>query len=454
MVLGAIAIFMLVRSVGESLVASPPGTSAAAASGGHDQPDALFHILLALGTVLALGRLLGKAGAALGQPPVIGELVAGLVLGPSLLGRFAPAAANEILPEWIGPELGVIAQLGVVVYMFLVGLELNVDVVRKRVHATVVTSHASIIAPFLLGSLIALYLYPRFSLAGVSFTSFALFMGVAMSITAFPVLARILTDRGISKTDLGIVSLTCAAVDDVTAWCLLAVVIGVSRNRLHSTAVVITLTVGFVAAMFMFVGPAVRRFLNTGDRPPTRERIAFTLLALLASALVTERIGIHAIFGAFLLGAVIPPDTALARSLTEKLHDLVTILLLPAYFAFTGMRTRVDLISGSAEWLTLGLIVFVATIGKFGGTLFAGRLTGMQWRSAAALGILMNTRGLMQLVVLNVGLDLNVISPTLYTMMVLMALITTIATTPLLDLLGTDLFHESEVTLATAGNRL
>jgi Kef-type K+ transport system membrane component KefB len=284
---------------------------------------------------------------------------------------------------------------------------------------------------------LALHLYPRLSTNDVSFTNFALFMGVAMSITAFPVLARILTDRGMSRTELGSVALTCAAADDVTAWCLLAFVVGVAQARVEGALVVVVSTAAFIATMFLVVRPLVVRLLShTGDRQPTEHLVALTVVGLLLSALTSERIGIHAVFGAFLFGAVIPHDSQLARTMTQRLNDLVTILLLPAFFAFTGMRTQVGLVSGPAEWALCGLLVLVATAGKFGGTLVAARLTGMSWNQGAILRVLMNTRGLMELIVLNVGLDLGVISPKLFAMMVLMALVTTLATTPTLHLLG------------------
>jgi Kef-type K+ transport system membrane component KefB len=282
------------------------------------------------------------------------------------------------------------------------------------------------------------YLYPRISTDAVPFTSFALFMGIAMSITAFPVLARILTDRGMSRSELGVIALTCAAADDVTAWCLLAFVVGVVQSQVGSALLVAVYTLGFIAIMFFVIRPAVAGLVRRrgGGASPGQGTVALVLVGLLLSALATERIGVHAVFGAFLFGAIVPRESGLPRVLTGRLEDLVTILLLPAFFAFTGMRTEIGLVSGAAEWAMCLLIIVVATVGKFGGTLVAARLTGMNWRAAAGLGILMNTRGLMELIVLNIGLDLGVISPALFTMMVIMALVTTIATTPLLELLG------------------
>jgi Kef-type K+ transport system membrane component KefB len=437
MLLAAAAFFLLIRSYGETLTAPPPGAAIGRAANAEAAGPAnvLFHVLLVLAVVAVAGRLLGRLLARIRQPPVIGEVVAGIVLGPSFLGRLAPDVAAYVLPPSIAPSLNVVAQLGIVVYMFLIGVELNVDRLRRHTRATVATSHASIVAPFVLGSALALYLYPRLSTSSVPFTSFALFMSVAMSITAFPVLARILSDRRMASTELGTIALTCAAVDDVTAWCLLAFVTGVARATLGGAAVVAALTAGFIAIMILLVRPVAARFAIASGARPVQETLAIVLTGMLLSALATELIGIHAIFGAFLFGAVIPHDSALARTLTDRMKDLVTILLLPAFFALAGMRTRIDLLTSASEWLICGLIILVATAGKFGGTLAAARIAGMNFRDAASLGILMNTRGLMELIVLNIGLDLGVISPALFTMMVLMALATTVATTPLLDLL-------------------
>jgi Kef-type K+ transport system membrane component KefB len=435
MIGGGVLLFLLIRRYGETLAApAPPGGGLVARAPAGGSSDVVLHVLLALAAVIVLGRLLGAAVQRIGQPPVIGEVLAGIVLGPSLLGQVSPAAAAYVLPPSVAPYLSIVAQLGIILYMFLVGLELNGELLRRRAQTTVATSHASIVAPFVLGSALALYLYPRVSTSDVPFTSFALFMGVAMSITAFPVLARILTDRGMSKTELGAIALTCAAADDVTAWCLLALVVGVAQARVQDALVVSGLALSFIAIMFFCVRPMVLRLLVRRDGQSGGAATAFA--GLLVSALAAEWIGIHAVFGAFLFGAVIPHDSRIARQLTERLQDLVTVLFLPAFFAFTGMRTEIGLLTGAGAWRMCGLIIIVATAGKFGGTVAAARLTGMPLRQAASLGALMNTRGLMELVVLNIGLDLGVMSPTLFTMMVLMALATTAATTPALQLIG------------------
>jgi Kef-type K+ transport system membrane component KefB len=431
----AVGVFVAIRSAGESIPnASAISSITAEAPGVVSKSNALLQLLVALAAVIVTGRLLGWAFRRIGQPPVIGEVVAGLLLGPSLFGR---EISSHILPDTVAPVLGMIAQLGVILYMFLVGLELNAARLRRRAHAAVAISHASIVAPFLLGAGLSLLLFPALSRPGVPFTSFALFMGVAMAITAFPVLARILTDQRLATTELGVLALSCAAVDDVTAWCLLAFVVGVARAQVGGAIIVAGLAIAYVAFVFLAVRPLaarlVRRF-EVGPRHPGL--VAAMLVAVFLSALVTEAIGVHAVFGAFLLGAVIPQDSAVARAITEKLEAIVTILLLPAFFAYTGMRTEISLVSGAGPWLMCTLITLTATVGKVGGTWVAARLTGLDRHTATALGVLMNTRGLMELIVLSIGLDLGVISPTLFAMMVLMALATTLATAPLLRWLG------------------
>lgn len=400
--------------------------------------DALPHVLLALATVVVAARLLGILFARLRQPPVMGEVVAGILLGPSLLGRVAPTTAEFLLPPPVAPFLGVLAQLGVVLYMFLVGLELDLAQVRRRSRATFTIAQASIVVPFGVGCALALPLHPRFAAADVPLLHFALFCGIAMSITAFPVLARILTDRRAQASDLGLVALACAAINDVTAWCLLALVVGLVHSDASSGAATTLLAAGFVAVMLTVVRPALARYIRAREQAGRADKttLATLLVLLLVSALASEAIGVHALFGAFLLGALIPADSAIARDLLDRLEDFVVVLFLPAFFAYTGMRTQIGLLGTGNEWSWCLAIVAVACLGKFGGTFAAARAHGFQPRSAAALGALMNTRGLMELIVLNVGLDLGILSPTLFTMFVVMALATTLATTPVIDALG------------------
>lgn len=434
MIVIAAGTFLAIRHIGEdSLVAQVNAGGRSLTSRPTSRPATLPHVLGALAAIIVVGRLLGAVVQRLGQPRVIGEVIAGILLGPSLLGRVSPAAMGWLLPETIMPSLEVIAQLGVVLFMFLVGLELNAEFLRDRVHKTIVISHAGIVTPFLMGAALALWLFPTLAPAEVPFTSFALFLGVSLSITAFPVLARILTERRLEQTELGVLALSCAAAGDATAWCLLAFVVGVAQSAVAGAITTALLTVLFIGAMFGVVRPLMRGWLSETDPSQINgSLVTWVLVALLLSSLVAEAIGIHALFGAFLLGAVIPHDSAVARAFHDKLHDMVVILLLPAFFAHTGMRTQIGLVNGVSEWLTCGAIIVVATLGKLGGTAIAARLTGIDWRTSASLGVLMNTRGLMELIVLNIGLDLGVISPTLFAMMVLMAIVTTVATTPML----------------------
>ena len=294
----------------------------------------------------------------------------------------------------------------------------------------------SIALPFALGVGLALFLYPDSSQPGIRFVAFALFMGVAMSITAFSLLARILTDRGLSRTELGVAALTCAAVEDVTAWCLLAVVVGVARATVSGALVSAVMAVAFIVVMFLAGRPlAARLTRRISSNEPSIEAITWTLACMLVSAVAAELIGIHAIFGAFMFGAIQPAGGPIARFLRLERAPMVTILFLPAFFALTGLRTEIGLLSSTQDWLICGAITVLAIAGKFGGTFIAGRIVGMPARFAARLGVLMNTRGLMELVVLNVGLDIGVISPRLFTMMVIMAIVTTAITAPLLDLI-------------------
>ena len=289
-------------------------------------------------------------------------MIAGILLGPSLLGRISPGIFERLFPPEVLPVLSVISQIGVILYMFLVGVELDTQLIRRRTHSSVAISHASIIAPFLLGSALALWLYPRYATQDVPFGVFALFMGISMSVTAFPVLARILTDSGMHKTKMGSIALACAAVDDVTAWCLFALVVSIAVAKPGRVLLTIGLTIVFIAFIFKFVQPAMKWLVRKQlrERRTTQGTMVIVFAALLLSALATDAIGIHALFGAFLLGTMIPHDSALARDVTSKINDLVLVLLLPAFFAYTGLRTQIGLVSGSEQWLACGLIILVA----------------------------------------------------------------------------------------------
>src|SRR3954453_17139883 len=443
-------IYLGIRAFGDTL--SAPGLGAASTPGNRFSQvhvNDFLHVLLALSLVIASARALGALFRLVQQPPVIGEMIAGIMLGPSLLGKFAPGFAAYILPQSIAPLLNVISQFGVILYMFLVGLDLDVTALRDRARSTITISHASIVVPFLLGASLSLLLYPYLSNSGVSFTAFSLFLGVSMSVTAFPVLARILTDRGIHKSKMGVLTLACAAIDDVTAWCLLAFVVSVTAHAGNPTRTLL-MAVTYIAVMLVLLRPLVIRvtkWMYSKGRM-TQGILATALLGIFFSSLATESIGIHSIFGAFVLGAIIPNRSKLARQLTAKLEDFVIVFLLPAFFAFTGLRTQIGLVSGFRDWMFCILIIVVASAGKFGGSALAARWNGLSWRESSALGILMNTRGLMELIVLNIGLELGIISPTLFAMLVLMALATTVATTPILHMISS---RETFSTASMAG---
>lgn len=394
----------------------------------------LAQVLLALVAVMVVGRLLGWLVRYIGQPHVIGEMLAGILLGPSLLGQ---EWSSAILPPRIAPFLGIIAQVGVILYMFLVGIELNADLLQARVKTVFFISHASIVLPMVLGIGLAFILYPALGDEKVPVFSFALFLGVALSITAFPVLARILGDRKMDQTELGRLALGSAAMADVTAWCLLALVLGIVQAQVGVALLIIGLATAFIAFVVVGVRPVLVAWTRRCEAAPLGpQSLTAMLILVLAASLATEAIGIHALFGSFLIGAMIPHNSRLAREVIGKLHDLTTILFLPAFFALTGMNTRIGLVEGWEQWLLGGLIILVASVGKIGGAGLAAWLAGLGGRTSLGLGILMNTRGLMELIVLHIGLSLGLIAPPLFALMVLMALATTMATAPLISLLN------------------
>ncbi|HEV8269173.1 MAG TPA: cation:proton antiporter [Thermoanaerobaculia bacterium] len=398
----------------------------------------LATLLTQIVVVVVAARLCGRLSARIGQPKVIGEIVAGILLGPSLLGWAAPGVSRALFPPSSLGTLKLLADVGVLLFMFVVGLEVDLDRLRGRAHTAVVVSHASILLPYLLGVALSLSVYRSLAPEGVRFVPFALFMGIAMSITAFPVLARILEERGLTKTPLGSTAITCAAVDDITAWSLLALVVAVAKAQgIASSGFVVLMTAGFIALMWYVVGPAVRAIIGRGESSkgtPSKNVLAFVLLLLIGSALTTERIGIHALFGAFLIGVVMPREASFRAALVQRLEEVSAVLFLPLFFAFTGLRTQIGLVDSAESWLTCLAIIGVATAGKLGGSMAAARLSGMETLDAFSLGALMNTRGLMELIVLNVGYELGILSPRIFAMMVLMALVTTFSTAPLLSL--------------------
>ena len=410
----------------------------------------LSQLLLELVVILVAARLAGRAVRYIGQPAVVGEMAAGLALGPSLFGAIAPGLSASLFPVDALIPLSALSQIGVLLFMFVVGLRLDLTMLRGKARAAVATSYASIVLPFAMGAAIAPFLFERLAPPNVALLPFVLFLGSAMSVTAFPVLARILTERGLLGTQIGTVAIASAAVDDVTAWCILAGVIAVARTTTEAAGQAsreFLVTVGSSTVFVLLMATVGRRILaslgaritrRAGER--SRTVISAALIVALASAWVTEQLGIHALFGAFLAGTIMPRVSAtggpsIATEIANGVEDVVSAVLLPIFFAMTGLRTSLALVDGTAMWGICFLIIAIAVAGKFGGSAIASRLSGLSWRDSFAIGALMNTRGLMELVILNVGLEIGVITPTLFAMMVLMALVTTAMTSPLLTAL-------------------
>jgi Kef-type K+ transport system membrane component KefB len=385
--------------------------------------------------ILLLSRLLGRFARRVGQPLVVAEIIAGILLGPSVLGFVAPDLSAALFAPESLVLLEVVSSLGLVLFMFLIGLEVDLTLLRERGRASLVVSQATLLAPLVLGALLALYLYPRWASEGVSQTSFALFVGATLSITAFPVLARIVAERGLVRSPLGTLALACAAIDDVLAWCLLAFVFASVRTSGLASALATTgLAILYIGLMFVVVRPLLERLARrVGRGVLSNDRVAAVMLLLFASSWATELIGLHALFGAFLFGAIMPRGGGLSNALAEKLGDVVMVVLLPLFFAYSGVRTQIGLLDSSEAWLTCGLFVLVAFAAKLGAGTFAARLTGLSWRESGAIGALMNTRGLIVLIALNLGLDFGIIDSAVFSMLVVMSLVTTFAAKPILD---------------------
>lgn len=401
----------------------------------HPLAILLFQII----TIIVVARFFGWVFRKIGQPSVIGEIIAGIVLGPSLLGMYFPEFSVTLFPKESLGNLQFLSQIGLILFMYVIGMELDLKILKNRANDAVVISHVSIIFPFTLGIGLSFFVYNQFAPPGINFLSFSLFMGIAMSITAFPVLARIVQERGIHKTRLGAIVITCAAADDITAWCILAAVIAIVKaGSFVSSLYIIMMAFAYVVAMLFIVKPFLKhigKLYGTKDNL-SKPVVAIFFLTLIVSSYCTEIIGIHALFGAFMTG-VIMPDIAKFRTIfIEKVEDVSVILLLPLFFVFTGLRTQIGLINDPYLLKVTGFIILVAVVGKFVGSALAAKFVGQNWRDSLTIGALMNTRGLMELVVLNIGLDLGVISTEVFTMMVIMALVTTFMTGPALDLIN------------------
>jgi Kef-type K+ transport system membrane component KefB len=406
---------------------------------GHNLSEPMTILLLQIIIIIAIARLFGFLFKKIGQPAVIGEIVAGIFLGPSILGLFFPQINHFLFPASSMGTLSFLSQIGLILFMFIIGMELDLKAIGKQAYGAVIISHASIIIPYTLGVGLAYFIYRDYAPEGITFLSFALFMGIAMSITAFPVLARILQEKGLTRSKLGAMALTCAAADDLTAWCILAAVIALVKSGSSFSAVyTIVLAIAYVMLMLKIVRPALERLENVySNKIKMRTPIIALLFSMLiVSSYITSIIGIHSLFGAFIAGVIMPSSFGFRKIVIEKIEDVSIILLLPLFFVITGLKTQIGLLNEGHLWVTFGWILLVAVAGKFGGSAIAGKIVGQSWKDSLSIGVLMNTRGLMQLIVLNIGYDLGILSPEIFAMMVLMALVTTFMTGPALDLIN------------------
>ncbi|MEJ1237176.1 cation:proton antiporter [Chryseolinea sp. T2] len=405
----------------------------------HNLKHPLAILLAQIVSIILAARFFGWICQRIGQPSVVGEIIAGIVLGPSLVGLYWPEFSAALFPAQSLGNLQFLSQVGLILFMFIVGIELDLNVLKTRAHEAVVISHASIIIPFALGMGLSYFIYESLAPQNINFLSFSLFMGIATSITAFPVLARIVQERGIHKTRLGAIAITCAAADDITAWCILATVIAIVKaGSFQSSIYVVILALVYVFVMIKLVRPFLKRIgdLHASNENLSKSVVGIFIVTLILSSYAAEIIGIHALFGAFMMGAIMPESPKFRSVFIQKVEDVAVVLLLPLFFVFTGLRTQIGLLDDPALWKVTGFIILTAVAGKFVGSAIAAKFVGQSWKDSLTLGALMNTRGLMELVVLNIGYDLGVLGPEIFAMMVIMALVTTIMTGPALDIIN------------------
>lgn len=413
----------------------------------HNMVEPASMLLLQIISILVVSRLFGFLFKKMGQPTVIGEILAGIVLGPSLLGYFYPHAFHFLFAANSLGNLYILSQVGLILFMFTIGMELNVGVLKQKISQTYVISHASILIPYLMGMTLAYFVYKEFAATHTDFLSFALFIGISMSITAFPVLARIVQEKGLSKTHLGTMAIASAANDDVTAWCILAAVIAIAKTgSFISSLYTIGFSLVYVLVMLLMVKPFLKRVgeIYSNSEVLNKSIVAFILLILIISSFLTQVIGIHALFGAFLAGVVMPQLPNFRRLIIDKIEDVSVTLLLPLFFVFTGLRTEIGLLNTPYLWEICGIFILVAVTGKFVGGAFTARILGETWKDSLSIGVLMNTRGLMELIVLNIGYEMGILPPAIFVMLVIMALVTTFMTTPALSIINR-IFPEKDI---------
>ena len=404
----------------------------------HNIESSVGILLLQIITILLTCRFFGWLFQKIGQPTVIGEIVAGIVLGPSVLGNLFPAASSFLFPAESLANITILSQFGLILFMFAIGMELNMSEVKKKLNETILISHTSTVVPFFFGMLTAYFVYDKYADRSTPFLSFALFIGIAMSITAFPVLARIIQEKGLTKTHLGTISLASAANGDITAWCLLAVVIAIAQAGSMLSAIYnILFSILYITFMFLAVRPFMRMIGQVYHNKEVIDKglVASIFLLLISSAYLTEILGLHALFGSFIAGVVMPSNMKFRKIMTEKVEDVSLALFLPLFFVSTGLRTEIGLLNKPELWGLCLIFIVVAIAGKFGGALFSARFVGESWKDSLFIGALMNTRGLMELVVLTIGYEMGILTPSIFVILVLMTLVTTFMTTPLVSLI-------------------
>lgn len=408
--------------------------------------SSVMMLLIQIIVILFVCRIFSTFFRHLGQPGVIGEIVAGIILGPSFLGHFFPGAFHFIFSHDSLENVHMISQIGLVLFMFVIGLEVDFKVLKNKINETLFISHAGIFVPFFLGIIASFYIYREYATQTTSFLSFALFIGISMSITAFPVLARIVQERGLTRTPLGVLAIASAANDDVTAWCLLAVVIAVAKAGTFASALfAVAFTILYIIFMFFIVRPffyKMGKIYGTGE-VINKSFVSLIFLTLIISSALTELLGIHALFGAFIAGVIMPPDLNFRHIMMNKIEDVTLAFFLPLFFAYTGLNTNVLLINNLSMWMVCGLFILMACIGKFGGCALAAKIVGETWHNSLIIGVLMNTRGLMELVALNIGYEMGILSQPIFAALVIMALVTTFMTTPTLHFIS--YFHKKKL---------
>lgn len=395
-------------------------------------------LLLQIISILVAVRIFSWLFKYLGQPGVIGEIVAGIVLGPSLLGHFFPETFGFLFAPDSLESLNILSQIGLILFMFIIGMELDLGILRKKGSQTLVISHASIIVPFFLGTVLAWQVYPEFGFGHTTFVPFALFIGISVSITAFPVLARIIQERNLGKTPMGMLAIASAANNDITAWCLLAAIIAIAKaGSVASAGYTLLCVILYVLFMFGLVRPFMRKLGNIYNSQEiiSKPLVAFIFLVLILSSYITEVLGVHALFGAFVAGVIMPANLSFRRIMTEKVEDVALVLFLPLFFVFTGLRTEIGALNTAHLWVVCALFVAVSIVGKLAGAALSARFVGESWKDSLSIGVLMNTRGLMELIVLNIGYEMGVLPSSIYVIFVIMALFTTFMATPSLVLI-------------------